>query len=351
MNGHNSFHIVSLAAALVLATGCSDELNEVQSGEVARNLIPEWVFLFDKNALQSEPKMVDCVLSGGTRARCVSLTVPAAPTTISLGPWCPRNVSDGADAGGIWLESGQVYEVDGEFIKNLATFYNDSTWQLYDDSTGNINVTDSRASCQAAARPDVDEAYQNYCVECQISYLEDGKSQTFVIPVEAVPTDNKLPRVGHDGVGVALSGVRLDAPAPTDAILSAHTLAPFDDCGGHVNLVVGYHMHAITDCLHEFVSDTGHAPMLGVALDGYAIHSRLNQDDSEPSDLDSCRGHYMAELGYHYHAGAAGSNAIIGCHSAQTGCVLDGEATDCDATESQPRGGPGRRSPPPLQNN
>ena len=45
------------------------------------------------------------------------------------------------------------------------------------------------------------------------------------------------------GVGLALNGVKFDASAPVDAILSAHTLAPFDDFGGHVNPHVGYHYH------------------------------------------------------------------------------------------------------------
>jgi hypothetical protein len=237
--------------------------------------------------------------------------------------------------------------VDGDFIRNLPTFYDDPAWQLYDVSTGEINVTDSRISCEAAARPDVDEAYHNHCVECQISYLEDGKSQTFVIPVDPVSSTTIQPRVGHDGVGIAFSGVRLDAPAPVDDILSAYTLAPFDDCGGHVNIPVGYHMHAVTDCLLEVETDTEHAPMLGMALDGHAIHARLDPNGSEPVDLDSCRGHSTSELKYHYHVGEAGSNAILGCHSAQTGCVLDGESTACDASTNQLRGAPGGPRPPP----
>ena len=57
-----------------------------------------------------------------------------------------------------------------------------------------------------------------------------------MIPNTPAGTERIGPRVGHQGVGLAYSGLRLDGPAPTDAILSAHTLAPRDDCGGHVNL-------------------------------------------------------------------------------------------------------------------
>lgn len=37
-----------------------------------------------------------------------------------------------------------MYAVDGEFIKNLATFYDDAERQLYNEETGDINVTDTK---------------------------------------------------------------------------------------------------------------------------------------------------------------------------------------------------------------
>ena len=109
--------------------------------------------------------------------------------------------------------------------------------------------------------------------------MEEGVSQTYVIPIRPVPMTAVDAKVARSGVGVAFSGVRLDGPAPTHAILSVHTLAPFDDCGGHVNLNVGYHMHAVTDkegCHREKASEEGHAPQIGLAMDGYPIHQRLN---------------------------------------------------------------------------
>ena len=62
------------------------------------------------------------------------------------------------------------------------------------------------------------------------------------MPLFPVPAKNIGAHVGHNGVGIAFSGVRLDASAPVNAILSAHILAPFDDCGGYVNPNVGYHI-------------------------------------------------------------------------------------------------------------
>ena len=226
---------------------------------------------------------------------------------------------------------------------------------MYDAETGAINVTDTPEACAAAARPDVDPQYTNYCVQCLASYIEDGLTNTYVIPIEPVPTGTVAPRVGHDGVGIAYSGVRLDAPAPTDDILGAHTLAPFDDCGGHVNPNVGYHVHAVTDCLSEAASTSSHGIELGLALDGYPLYARLTLDGSAPQDLDTCNGHTTVDEGYHYHVGTAGSNQILGCHTAQTGCVLTDPDAPCDASVALPPGGgpPGggapREGPPPLR--
>lgn len=289
---------------------------------------------FHEDSITDGPKLVDCKLSGGTETKCFSITVKTEPSGFLPGPWCPRNIADGPDKAGIWLDGGKVYDADGAFIENLASFYNDDVWQLFDPQTGTVHVTDTKESCGAAARPDVDPKYRNYCVECQTSYMKEGSTMTYVIPIEPVRTPHPGGRIGFVGVGLAYSGVRLDAPAPVDHILGAHTLAPFDDCGGHVNLHVGYHIHAVTGCLKEVQSqsDPSHAPMIGIAMDGYILHSRLNTDGTEPQDLDSCQGHMFGDLGYHYHVADPGKNKILGCHVAEYGCVSNDGEKYCDAT-------------------
>ncbi len=193
--------------------------------------------------------------------------------------------------------------MDGSFIENLANFYKDDQWQLFDGETGDINVTETQEAFEAAARPDVTEEYQNYCVEGQMSYVADDLTMTYVIPLEPVVADEE----GRmQSAGVALNGVRLDGPAPTEAILSAYTIAAFDDCGGHVNPFVGYRYHAVTDC--QEVASEVHASAVGLALDGYMIYAHARTDGSVPADLDYCFGHTTDADGYHYHAGAAGSN-------------------------------------------
>lgn len=294
--------------------------------------------LFAKAQVVAGPNLVDCTLSGGTATRCIAVTVKAEPTTYTPGPWCPGHITDGAGVGGIWLEGGEVYDADGEFFKNLSDFYNDPVWQVYDEETGKIRVTDSLESCQAAARPDVDPEYQNHCVQCLPEYMDDDATLTFTIPLTPVGGVDQTFQIRDSGAGVALNGVRLDAPAPVDAILGSYTVAPFDDCGGHVNLAVGYHYHAVTDCLSDTAVTDDHGQIIGVAMDGHLIMARKDSAGQLPDDLDECGGHTVDD-NYHYHAGEAGSNAILNCLVAEAGCVSSDPEASCDATATKGHGG------------
>lgn len=294
--------------------------------------------LFEGAKVLKGPSLVDCKLSGGTETTCFSITVKAEPTTYTPGPWCPRNVKDGADVSGIWIENGEVHDADGKFMSELNVLYDDNKWQMVDPETGKINVTDTFEKCQAAARPDVGPEYENFCVECLPEYMPEDATLTYVIPIEPQASSDET-NIQFTGSGVALNGVRLDAPAPVHAILGAYTIAPFDDCGGHVNIHVGYHYHAATDCLTNLeASDAGdgHAALIGLAMDGYKIYAHQLEDGSKPSDLDACYGHSVDGIGYHYHAGAEGSNQILGCLKAEAGCVSNDPDSACDAT-ARPR--------------
>jgi hypothetical protein len=293
---------------------------------------------FKQATVVTGPTAVDCTLSGGTKSRCFSITVKPHPGNYTPGPWCPTQASDGPDKSGIWLKDDQVLDADGAFMGSLAVLYKDNNWQMVDPKTGKIKVTDTREACDAAARPDVDPKYRNYCVQCLPEYLE-ADHQTYVIPLEPrAPAQSSEVRMS--GAGVAFNGVRLDGPAPVDAILGAYTIAPFDDCGGHVNLHAGYHYHAVTDCLNKSAPAASHGAQVGMALDGRMIFARQTADGQAPSDLDRCNGHTLTGLGYHYHAGAPGGNSILACLSAEAGCAMEGDAQTCDASRQ-------RRPPPP----
>ena len=264
---------------------------------------------------------VPCTLSDGTQTDCYQIVTSSLATDHEMGPWCPDNIADGEEAGGIWLEGGEVYDVDGAFVENLATFYNDANWLLY-DANGDIYVTDTEEDCENAANPNVGAEYENFCVECLPSYITD-LSQTWVIPVRPViqtsPTLFTTAGGGPPGAGntapstrgVALNGIEFSAPAPVDNILGAYTLAPFDDAGGHINVHQGYHYHAATGFGTQIVQDDGHAALIGYALDGFGIYALEDANGDSPSDLDELRGHTADTRGYHYHVDAAGNNNFI----------------------------------------
>ena len=288
--------------------------------------------------------IVTRTLSDGSTADCYKIIATNTPTDHTMGPWCPTNISDDASAGGIWLEDGKVYDVDGEFVKNLATFYKDDTWMLYNSETGEITKTTTKEECEEAANPNVGEEYKNYCVECLPSYVSDV-THTYYIPVTpkkaatpytfsrggrgagGPPPGGKRPEGGErpprperrpensstmpSSRGLAFNGVVFDAPAPTDNILSAYTLAPFDDAGGHINLAAGYHYHAATGVSKKITQADNHAPMIGYAFDGYGIFANTDVNGKEATDLDESRGHYDETRGYHYHVDKAGNNNFI----------------------------------------
>ncbi|WP_244526878.1 YHYH protein [Pseudozobellia thermophila] len=306
--------------------------------------------VFIKEGLVEPITKVEKTLSDGTVATCYKITTTSVPTEHPMGPWCPTHITDGPDKGGKWFENGELYDVDGAFIENMADFYSDATWKMYDEE-GNIFVTQTLEDCENAANPNVGEEYENFCVECQPSFVSDV-SITYYIPVTPVkldtpdyfnrgargggrpPADRKgngppPDRKDHQGpppgggggsvVGLALNGVNFDPPAPTSEILGAYTLAPMDDNGGHINPNTGYHYHAATGMTAKVEQADGHAALIGYALDGFPMFERLDENGNEPTDLDDCRGHTDDIRGYHYHVAAAGTNSFIGCFSGAQG--------------------------------
>ncbi|MGJ8656070.1 MAG: YHYH protein [Akkermansiaceae bacterium] len=280
---------------LVFCLPCVAEQNEV----VVVN--PE---LFMKEALVEPIKVEQKLLTDGSTVDCYVIKTKSVPLEHEMGPWGPKTITDGKDKGGIWFEGGKVYDVDGPFVKNMATFYKDPKWKLYNDD-GTVKITETKEAFMAAARPNVDPKYKNHVVEGQAEWVEDLVS-TYYIPVK--PRLSEKPQsLGHGPIGVAFNGVNYDPPAPTHMILKAYTLAPLDDSGGHLNPFAGYHYHAVTGKTEEVKQADGHPAQIGYMVDGFALFAH----DKDAKDLDECGGHTDAVRGYHYHAGEAGSNEII----------------------------------------
>lgn len=254
----------------------------------------------------------------GVKTLCYVIKSNSQASEHQMGPWCPRHIEDGKEKAGIWFQDGKVYDVSGHFIAKLDEFYKDDKWKLYRED-GSIKVTNTKEGCLAAAKPDVEEEYNNYCVECLPEYFKN-QITTFVIPVTPKYL-NTTQRFGRGGLGVAFNGVKFDPPAPQHAILAAHTIAPLDDHGGHVNPHGGYHYHAATGSTKEISQADAHAPIIGYAIDGFGIYAQLDKAGHKSENLDECGGHTDEKRGYHYHAGAPGDNQIIKCLHGSPGFI------------------------------
>lgn len=288
--------------------------------------------LFMPGALARDIVTVDCTLSDGTTTSCYEITVAGAPVNHDVGPFCPRTTAATADEVGIWLDGESLYDVTGQFVVDLPTIYNDDRWRLYDDQ-GRVRVTDTKEAFEAAARPDVAEEYENYCVEGRMEWLDGGEPVTTTVQIPVAPVRQSTSARAAPPLGVTFNGIRIDAAAPVDAILGAHTIAAFDDCGGHVNPFEGYHMHAATGCGEVGDALPGETAPFALALDGYPIHSPM-----AGADLDACDGHSTEAYGYHYHARSPELNGVLSCFS---GAIVGGRGRPGG------RGGPPGGGPPP----
>lgn len=312
---------LALAAvcAAAVASGCagSSSGETTLGSSAAPTVIEQRLFEaehFATGAIIGDVDTVECTLNGGTKTTCARVTIAGYPASYSVGPFCPTTVTTPASDAGIWFDGKAVYDLDGPFVKNLATLYGDNGWKLFDEA-GNVNITDTKEAFEGAARPDVDPQYQNHCVEGQLAWLPNGKpiQTTMLIPVQPIKASQASS--AHPGnFGITLDGVVIAESAPVDAILGAHTIAAFDDCGGHYNPHAGYHLHGVFGCGHlDGEASAGETKMFGYAADGYPIHLPLEDAALATADLDECNGHSTAEEGYHYHANSPAKNAILPC--------------------------------------
>ncbi len=265
--------------------------------------------LFFDGAIVGDVDEATCTLSAGTETSCYTFTVSGDPVTYDTGPFCPTDITDTAEAGGIWFDGNDVYDLDGEFITNLAELYGDENWLMYNED-GSINVTETAEEFDLAARPNVDPSLQNHCVEGLLEWLPNGEPVTSTIQIPVEPVFTGTPATTSGNLGVTLDGIVIAQAAPVDAILSAYTIAAFDDCGGHYNPIDGYHLHGVVGCSEVEGAVDGETPMFAYAMDGVPIHSPL--EEGSGVELDECNGHDTGD-GYHYHANSAEQNLVLPC--------------------------------------
>ncbi len=339
--------ILAGAVVMLVAAGCGGSGSSSSATTTAQNgdsgSTNQHVFEADhfaSGAIVGDVTTEDCTLSGGTKTQCVRVTIAGYPSSYKVGPFCPETITTPSNDAGIWFDGKGVYDLSGNFIANLAEFYGDDQWHMY-DSDGKVKITDTKEAFDGAARPNVDPAYQNHCVEGRLEWLTGGVpvQTTVLIPVR--PVKSKSASSAHPGnFGITFDGVVIAEAAPVNAILGAHTIASFDDCGGHFNPAAGYHLHGAMGCGHlEDEPAEDDSAMFGFAIDGYPIHLPLQGDALASADLDECNGHSTPTEGYHYHANDASKNAVIPC--------LMGEYASTGDAGGPPPGGP--QGPPPSR--
>ena len=148
---------------------------------------------FFEGALTEEPIATSCTLSDGSETSCYELTVAGFPVNRdTIGPWCPPTTSAGA--AGIWFDGNAVYDIDGQFISDLADIYDDPTWKLYDED-GNVLSTDTSEKFNdlvtGAPQADADAGPVNLCVYGEIEWADGGGPipATVEIPVTPIMAD------------------------------------------------------------------------------------------------------------------------------------------------------------------
>lgn len=279
--------------------------------------------LFLDGAIVGEPVLGDCVLSDGSSGQCYTISVAGAPVEQDIGPFCPTTITASADEGGLWLDGDGAYEIDGAFFTELADIYGDELWNNIFNDDGSVNVIDNAEDFQVAARPDITEEFYYHCVDGDVEWVEGGQPEhTLQIPVTPTLMDSvttEFATGAHSNLGFTLNGAMLSGSADMDAILASYTIAAFDDCGGHINPALGYHVHGTAGC-----SDVGEAPEgetapFAIAIDGFTIHAPYDSD----VELDECNGHWSEEYGYHYHASSIEENATLTC---LMGLIAEGQA-------------------------
>ncbi len=323
----NRHRVAAMGATLaLLATACggTDDTASISEATATATETPgelvaaaTAVDLFMDGALASDIVTVDCTLSDGTETSCYEITVVGSPVDEAIGPFCPTTTTTSADDAGIWLDGENLYDADGQFIVDLPEIYDDENWHLHDDD-GHVHVTDTPEAFAAAARPDVAEEYQNYCVEGRIEWLDDGEPITSTVQIPTTPVLTGTPSAAGGNLGVTFNGVIIAESAPVDAILGAYTIAAFDDCGGHINPIDGYHLHAATGCSEVGDTAEGETAPFALAMDGFTVHSPLDDGQVADVDLDDCNGHTTDELGYHYHANQPQENGVLTCYLGAT---------------------------------
>jgi len=126
-------------------------------------------------------------------------------------------------------------------------------------------------------------------------------ANAWCLPLKPVPAAEPALIEGRflrGAIAIAVNGIPIFNPQNNRGEI-AQEIGELDQWGGHCGRADDYHYHIVPLHLEK---QAGKGKPLAYALDGYPILGVTEVDGSQPKDLDECKGHDHAGLGYHYHA-------------------------------------------------
>ncbi|MBP6540698.1 MAG: hypothetical protein KA234_10245, partial [Saprospiraceae bacterium] len=106
-----TFKFILIPLALLGLLACGKE--DTAAPDTTDTVIKVDGSKFLSGGLAEPVSIVSKTLSTGATVDCYKIVTKSTPPDHDMGPWCPSNISDDASKGGIWLEGGKVYDVDG----------------------------------------------------------------------------------------------------------------------------------------------------------------------------------------------------------------------------------------------
>jgi hypothetical protein len=239
-------------------------------------------------------------MSDGSSGVCFAIKIKSIAPDHTMGPYCPTNTTQSV---GVWVDPTLgATAVNASYLNYLEK----KGWDIVDDN-GNVRICSTDDDFKKVAAQEVGgwtlaQATASGVINRCVAPTSKEQSTTVYIPKfpkkASSPMNDPKGVVGArlPGVGIALNGILLFPPEPTDRIMTYQNIAPFDNLGGHVGFSFDYHYHR---AWHVSNATT---KILGYALDGYPIYTHATEPDGiTVSGLDARQGHTYGTFGYHYH--------------------------------------------------
>ena len=94
--------IAFMTVGLISCTSCSSDdstADDISTNDTTVVDVNSSFFTTDSDNVSITT--VPCTLSDGTETNCFQIVTNSTPSDHQMGPWCPDNISDSAEAGGI----------------------------------------------------------------------------------------------------------------------------------------------------------------------------------------------------------------------------------------------------------